>query len=146
MLFLKLMKEGGPIMWVILVLDIIALATVLQKTFQFHREEINVRELLHGLFNVLKREGFIEAVSLCDNTPGPVARMLSAAIAANTRINIGKVFFTTANAESVAAAAPVRFAFADMMSVHASATKMSIVVRTSFTFRAPWNSGSPIIA
>ena len=82
MLFLKLMKEGGPIMWVILVLDIIALATVLQKTFQFHREEINVRELLHGLFNVLKREGFIEAVSLCDNTPGPVARMLSAAIAA----------------------------------------------------------------
>lgn len=82
MLFMKLMKEGGPVMWIILVLDIIALAVVLKKTFQFHREEINVRELLRGIFNVLRRQGFIEAVSLCDNTPGPVARMLSAAIAA----------------------------------------------------------------
>ena len=82
MLFMKLMKDGGPVMWIILVLDIIALAVVLKKTFQFHREEINVRELLRGLFNVLKRQGFIEAVSLCDNTPGPVARMLGAAIAA----------------------------------------------------------------
>ena len=65
MLFMKLMKDGGPVMWIILVLDIIALAVILQKTFQFHREEINVRELLRGLFNVLKRQGFIEAVSLC---------------------------------------------------------------------------------
>ena len=87
MLFMKLMKDGGPVMWVILVLDIIALAVILQKTFQFHREEINIRELLRGLFNVLKRDGFVEAISLCDNTPGPVARMLSAAIAAKQQGN-----------------------------------------------------------
>lgn len=81
-MLLKLIKDGGPMMWVILVLDMIALAVILKKVFQFHREEIHVRELLRGLFNVLRREGFVEAVSLCDNTPGPVARMLSAAIAA----------------------------------------------------------------
>ncbi len=83
--FMKLMHDGGPVMWLILVLDIIALAIVLKKTFQLHREEINVRELLRGLFNVLQREGFVEAISLCDNTPGPVARMLGAAIAAKQR-------------------------------------------------------------
>ena len=83
--FMKLMHDGGPVMWLILVLDIIALAIVLKKTFQFHREEINVRELLRGLFNVLQRDGFVEAISLCDNTPGPVARMLGAAIAAKHR-------------------------------------------------------------
>ena len=82
---MKLMKDGGPVMWIILVLDIIALAVILKKSFQFYRDEINVRELLHGLFNVLRRNGFIEAVSLCDNTPGPVARMLGAAIAARQR-------------------------------------------------------------
>lgn len=76
------MKDGGPVMWIILVLDIVALVVIISKSFQFHREEINVRELLRGLFNVLKRQGFIEAVSLCDSSPGPVARMLSAAIAA----------------------------------------------------------------
>lgn len=83
--FMKLMHDGGPVMWLILVLDIIALAIVLKKTFQLHREEINVRELLRGLFNVLQRDGFVEAISLCDNTPGPVARMLGAAIAAKQR-------------------------------------------------------------
>ena len=82
---MKLMKDGGPVMWIILALDIIALAVILKKSFQFYRDEINVRELLHGLFNVLRRNGFVEAVSLCDNTPGPVARMLGAAIAARQR-------------------------------------------------------------
>lgn len=83
--FMKLMHDGGPVMWLIFVLDIIALAIVLKKTFQLHREEINVRELMRGLFNVLQRDGFVEAISLCDNTPGPVARMLGAAIAAKQR-------------------------------------------------------------
>ncbi len=82
MLFPQLMKDGGPVMWLILICSIIAIFVFLLKTFQLHREEINVRELLTGLFNVLKRDGFVEAISLCDNTPGPVARMLGAAILA----------------------------------------------------------------
>lgn len=85
MLFSQLMKDGGPIMWLILACSVIAVFVFLLKTFQFHREEINVRELLKGLFNVLKRDGFVEAISLCDNTPGPVARMLGAAILAYER-------------------------------------------------------------
>ena len=82
MMFFELMKKGGPVMWIILFCSLLSLFIFLLKVFQFHREEVGVRELLRGLFNVLKREGFIEAVSLCDNTPGPVARMLGAAIAA----------------------------------------------------------------
>ncbi len=85
MLFSQMMKNGGPIMWLILACSVIAVFVFLIKTFQFHREEINVRELLKGLFNVLKRDGFVEAISLCDNTPGPVARMLGAAILAFER-------------------------------------------------------------
>lgn len=85
MLYLKLMSEGGPVMWVILAGCILALFIFLEKVFQFHREEINVRELLRGLFNVLKRDGFVEAITLCDNTPGPAARLLGAAILAYER-------------------------------------------------------------
>lgn len=82
MLFLQLMKDGGPVMWIILVCSLIAMFIFLEKWFQFHREQINVRELVKGLINVLKRDGFVEAISLCDNTPGPVARVLGAAILA----------------------------------------------------------------
>lgn len=85
MLFWKLMHEGGPVMWIILVCGILALLIFLEKTFQFHREEINVRELLRGLTNVLERDGIVEALTLCDNTPGPVARLLGAAILAYER-------------------------------------------------------------
>ena len=85
MLYTQLIDDGGPIMWVILAGSLIAVFVFLKKVFQFHREEINVRELLRGLFNVLKRDGFVEAITLCDNTPGPAARLLGAAILAYER-------------------------------------------------------------
>jgi biopolymer transport protein ExbB len=79
------MNDGGPIMWVILICGVLALFIFLMKVFQFHRDEISVRELMRGLFNVLKRNGVVEALTLCDNTPGPVARLLSAGILARQR-------------------------------------------------------------
>lgn len=85
MLYTQLIDDGGPIMWVILAGSLIAVFVFLKKVFQFHREEINVRELQRGLFNVLKRDGFVEAITLCDNTPGPAARLLGAAILAYER-------------------------------------------------------------
>ena len=85
MLYTQLIDDGGPIMWVILAGSLIAVFVFLKKVFQFHREEINVRELLRGLFNVLKRDGFVEAITLCDNTPGPAARLLGAVILAYER-------------------------------------------------------------
>jgi biopolymer transport protein ExbB len=80
--FMKLMNDGGPIMWIIMGCAVLALFIFIVKVFQFHRDEISVRELLRGLFNVLQREGIVEALTLCDNTPGPVAKMLSAGILA----------------------------------------------------------------
>ncbi len=82
MLFLQIMRDGGPVMWLIAACSLIAMFIFLEKWFQFHREQVNVKELLKGLFNVLKRDGFVEAISLCDNTPGPAAKILAAAILA----------------------------------------------------------------
>jgi biopolymer transport protein ExbB len=85
MFFVKLMNDGGPIMWVILICAVLALFIFVMKVFQFHRDEISVRELMRGLFNVLQRNGVVEALTLCDNTPGPVAKLLSAGILARQR-------------------------------------------------------------
>ncbi|MBE6359352.1 MAG: MotA/TolQ/ExbB proton channel family protein [Lentisphaerae bacterium] len=85
MFLIKLMNDGGPVMWVIMACSVLALFIFLIKVFQFHRDEISVRELMRGLFNVLKRNGVVEALTLCDNTPGPVARLLSAGILARQR-------------------------------------------------------------
>ena len=84
-LYSKLISDGGPVMWIIAIGAVLMLFIFLKKVFQFHREEINVRDFLRGLFNALKRNGYVEAITLCDNTPGPVARILGAAILAYER-------------------------------------------------------------
>ena len=85
MLFVKMMSDGGPVMWLILFCSLTAMIIFLEKWFQFHREQINVGELITGLFNVLRRDGYVEAITLCDNTPGPVPMVLNAAILAHQR-------------------------------------------------------------
>jgi biopolymer transport protein ExbB len=85
MLYMRMLRDGGPVMVVILLCSLVALFVFCEKWFQFHREQINIRELVKGLINVLKRDGMMEAVTLCENTPGPVAKVLKEAILAHER-------------------------------------------------------------
>jgi len=55
---------------------------ILDRYLVYHRERINVAEFLTGVRNVLKRDNVVEALSICDATPGPVARLMKAAILA----------------------------------------------------------------
>jgi len=80
MLFADIVKDGGPIMWLIAFCSIIALIVVLERWFNLHRLQVNVGELLHGLINVLKRGNLLEAISLCEETPGPVSHVLRSVI------------------------------------------------------------------
>ena len=55
---------------------------IIDRYLVYHRERINVSEFLAGVRNVLKRDNVVEALSICDATPGPVARLMKAAILA----------------------------------------------------------------
>ena len=81
-MYKQIIMAGGPIMWVIAACSFIAVLVFVEKWLQFHRAQVKVGELVNGLTNVLKRDGYVEAITLCDNTPGPVARVLTAAIQA----------------------------------------------------------------
>lgn len=80
MIFLQMFRDGGAVMIAIAVCGLIAAYLFVMKWFQFHRASINVGELVAGLVNVLRRDGMIEAITLCDHTPGPVAGILNSAI------------------------------------------------------------------
>ena len=79
-MFLDIMDKGGPVMWLILACSVIATFIFFEKLFYFHRIQINVGDLVRGLINVLKRNSIVEAISLCDDTPGPAAHVLRAGI------------------------------------------------------------------
>lgn len=81
--YLKFFSNAGSVMWIIVGVFVLAMILFLTKVMQFHRDEINIPELLKGLRNTLQRNAFVEALSLCDNTPGPTAKLLGAAILAH---------------------------------------------------------------
>jgi biopolymer transport protein ExbB len=72
--------NGGPVIWLILITAAVALIVFIERALHCHRSQINSAEFLNGVRNVLKRNNVVEAISICDATPGPVARIVKTAI------------------------------------------------------------------
>ena len=75
-----LLANGGAVMWLILVAAAVAAVVFVERALYCHRSQINSAEFLNGVRNVMKRGNVVEAISICDATPGPVSRLVKAAI------------------------------------------------------------------
>src|SRR5258705_12886362 len=75
-----MLANGGMMLWVILLVSAVAVAVFTERFLHYHRAQINSMEFLNGVRNVLKRDNVVEALSICDATPGPVARLVKVAI------------------------------------------------------------------
>jgi biopolymer transport protein ExbB len=76
----ELLRYGGSMMYLLLLVSAVAVAVFVERIFHFHRAQINSAEFLNGVRNVLKRDNVVEAISICDATPGPVARLVKVAV------------------------------------------------------------------
>jgi biopolymer transport protein ExbB len=76
----KLITHGGPVIWLLFIASSVAVAIVVERILHYHRAQINSMEFLAGIRNVLRRDNVVEAISICDATPGPVARLVKVAI------------------------------------------------------------------
>src|SRR5689334_14184888 len=72
--------NGGPVLWIILFASAVAVIVFIERFLHYHRAQINSMEFLSGVRNVLKRDNIVEALSICDATPGPVARLVKVAV------------------------------------------------------------------
>src|SRR5713226_10347673 len=75
-----LVTNGGPVIWLLLLVSAVAAVVFVERVLHYHRAQINSMEFLNGVRNVLKRDNVVEALSICDATPGPVARLVKVAI------------------------------------------------------------------
>lgn len=80
-----LLTKGGPMIWLLLLVSAAGIAVFIERLLYYHRAQINSTEFLNGVRNVLKRDNVVEALSICEATPGPVARLVKAAILARER-------------------------------------------------------------
>lgn len=72
--------NGGPVVWVLLAGSALAILVFIERLLHYHRAQINSTEFINGVRNVLKRDNVVEAISICEATPGPVARLVKTAI------------------------------------------------------------------
>jgi biopolymer transport protein ExbB len=76
----ELMVKGGWIMWPIMVCSIAAAGLFLERVFHLHRAQIKPDDFLNGIYTIVNRGNMAEAISICDQTPGPVAHMVRTAL------------------------------------------------------------------
>lgn len=81
----KLLTLGGPMAWILIFTSAVALAVFLERMLHYHRAQINSLEFLDGVRNVLRQGNVVEGLSICDATPGPVARLVKAALLSRER-------------------------------------------------------------
>lgn len=80
-----LINKGGPMMYLIVLASILALGVVIERIYALNRSRIDADKFMDSIIGVLKRNKIIEAVEMCNKTPGPVAHIIKAGILKHDR-------------------------------------------------------------
>jgi len=80
-----MIQKGGPMMYLIMLSSILALGVVIERVYTLNKARVDADKFMDGIIGVLKRNKIIEAVEMCNNTPGPVAHIIKAGILKHDR-------------------------------------------------------------
>jgi biopolymer transport protein ExbB len=80
--------KGGPLMFLIILCSVIALAVFLERMLYLYRSRINTEEFMESIAETLKRNKIMEAMDRCNATPGPIAQILKAGILKHDRSRV----------------------------------------------------------
>ncbi len=75
-----LFTRGGPMIGVLLVLGFVGAMLFIERTLYLHRGQIRAKAFVDGIKNTLAKRRLVEALTLCEETPGPVAAVVKAAL------------------------------------------------------------------
>ena len=73
-------NNGGLVVWLLLAMGLFAILVFLERLFNLHRAQIAADDFLKGVYTILNRGNTVEAATICEETPGPVARLALAAV------------------------------------------------------------------
>lgn len=76
----ELLSLGGPIMWVLLGLSAIGLVLFIERALFLHRGQIRTSQFLEGVKNIVRKRRVVEALTVAEETPGPVAAMVKSGL------------------------------------------------------------------
>lgn len=67
-------------MAVVLLMAAVVVVLFIERTLYLHRGQIPTKPFIDGIKNTLERRRLVEALTLCEETPGPVAAVVKAAL------------------------------------------------------------------
>jgi biopolymer transport protein ExbB len=76
----EFINRGGPTAWVILACGALALGVFIERALHLHKARIRADDFLRGIMNILGRGNVDEALTIADETSGPVAQLARVAI------------------------------------------------------------------
>src|SRR5271154_5510790 len=76
----SVLARGGPMMWVILAFGLVLVVLFTERALYLHRGQIRSTEFMSGIKNILAKRRLVEALTVCEETPGPVAAVVKAAL------------------------------------------------------------------
>lgn len=81
----EVIQKGGPVMYPIILCSILAFAVLIERLYHLHRAKIDTQKFMEEIAAALKRNKIMEAIEMCDQTPGPIAHVLKAGILKHDR-------------------------------------------------------------
>ncbi len=72
-------------MYLIIIASILAFGVVIERIYHLKKARIDAGKFMDGIINVLKRNKIIEAIEICNSTPGPIAHIVKAGILKHDR-------------------------------------------------------------
>jgi biopolymer transport protein ExbB len=77
---MELFEQGGIVMWILLAVSLFGFIIFVERTLYLHKSQIRTNEFLSGIQNLLGRGRLIEALTVCEETPGPVGSVVKAGL------------------------------------------------------------------
>ncbi|MCC5025705.1 MAG: MotA/TolQ/ExbB proton channel family protein [Candidatus Synoicihabitans palmerolidicus] len=76
----SLLAHGGPMMIVLLIMAVAGVVLFTERTLFLHRGQIKSTSFVDGIKNILAKRRVLEALTVCEETPGPVAAVVKASL------------------------------------------------------------------
>jgi len=80
-----IVQKGGPMMYLIILSSILAFGVVIERIYNLNRARIDANKFMDEITAVLKRNKIIEAIEMCNRTPGPISHIIKAGILKHDR-------------------------------------------------------------
>ena len=67
-------------MYPLLFISLLGFLLFVERSLFLHKGQIGTQDFLSGIKNLVRKKRLVEALTLCEDTPGPMARTMKSAL------------------------------------------------------------------